>query len=218
MGPPVAFAAMPEDRYVTRETLLLRLRDTGNDSAWTEFVAIYAPVLFSHCRKRGLSFEDASDLTQEVIRSVATAMPDFVYDPERGSFRGWLFTILRRCISRHHKRCARDPLHGGSADGGLIERLAEEPVPDSWEIDYRRRLLGWAMERARERFNDRIWSAFEETTLRERPVDVVADELGMTRNALTVAKCRVVAAIREIAGRHERDWERSVMLRGGGKS
>jgi len=69
------------------------------------------------------------------------------------------------------------------------------------------------MERARERFNERIWRAFEETTLRERPVDVVAAELGMSRNALTVAKCRVIAAIREIANRHEEDWEREKVHR-----
>lgn len=209
---------MPEDRYVTRETLLFRLRDAGDERAWSEFVAVYAPVLFTYCRKRGLSFEDSADLTQEVVRSVVRAMPDFVYDAARGSFRGWLFTILRRSISRHFKRSARDPLVAVVANEGGIEDLAGETSPDSWEIDYRRRLLAWAMERAKVRFNERIWRAFEESTLRERPADEVAAELGMTRNALTVAKCRVIAAIREIATRHERDWERTLPFHDGGKS
>lgn len=204
---------MPEDRYLTRETLLLRLRDTGNQPAWEEFVSIYAPVLFSHCRKRGLSFEDASDLTQEVVRSVAKAMPGFVYDRARGSFRGWLYTLLRRGISRHFERGGRDPLRQNDGESA-IETIAggrHDHDREVWEMDYRRRLLAWAMRRAKERFNDRIWRAFEETTLRERPIDEVAAELGMTKNALTVAKCRVTSAIREIAERHERDWEREAM-------
>lgn len=202
---------MPEDRYLTRETLLMRLRDTENQPAWEEFVSIYAPVLFAHCRKRGLSFEDASDLTQEVARSVARAMPGFVYDPSRGSFRGWLYTLLRRGISRHFDKGSRDPLRQSDGDALIEEGRRVDPAREIWEIDYRRRLLAWAMGRAKDRFSDRIWRAFEETTLRERSVDEVAGELGMTRNALTVAKCRVTAAIREIAERHERDWEKEVM-------
>ncbi len=201
---------MPEDRYQTKETLLLRLRDPGNQGAWEEFVAIYAPVLFSHCRKRGLSYEDAADLTQDVIRSVARAMPGFVYDPARGSFRGWLYTVLRRGLSRHFARLSRDPLRNAESDLNAAGEWRPEGGDHSlelWEHDYRRRLLLWAMAKARERFNERIWRAFEETALRERPVDEVAGELNMSRNALTVAKCRVLAAIRDIATRHERNWE-----------
>lgn len=202
---------MPDDRYLTRETLLLRLRDPGNQPAWEEFVSIYAPVLFSHCRKRGLSFEDAADLTQEVVHSVARAMPGFVYDPNRGSFRGWLYTLLRRGISRHFERAGRDPLRQSDGDAALAEAGSGCGDRELWDLDYRRRLLAWAMHRAKDRFNERIWRAFEETTLRGRPIDEVTAELGMTKNALTVAKCRVTAAIREIAGRHERDWEGEVL-------
>lgn len=202
---------IPEDRYLTRETLLLRLRDPTNQPAWEEFVSIYAPVLFSHCRKRGLSFEDASDLTQEVVRSVARAMPGFIYEPSRGSFRGWLYTLLRRGISRHFEKGSRDPLRKSDGDSHIEEARRVDPARETWELDYRRRLFSWAMGRAKERFNERIWLAFEETTLRERPVDEVAGELGMTRNAITVAKCRVITAIRDIAERHERDWEKDAM-------
>jgi len=210
-GADPKFICMPDDRYLTRETLLLRLRDPGNQPAWDEFVSIYAPVLFSHCRKRGLSFEDASDLTQEVVHSVARAMPGFVYDPSRGSFRGWLYTLLRRGISRHFEKGSRDPLRQSDGEALIEEGRCEDPARETWELDYRRRLLAWAMGRAKERFNERIWRAFEETTLRERPVDEVAAELGMTRNALTVAKCRVISAIREISERHESDWEKDAI-------
>jgi len=209
---------MSDDSYLTRETLLLRLRDPENASAWAEFVAIYAPALFSHCRKRGLSFEDASDLTQEVMRSVAQAMPGFVYDPSRGKFRGWLFTLLRRRLARHFDRCSRDPLRRSENGSEPFESGLNQISEAFWERDYRNQLLAWAMERARGRFNERIWRAFEETALRERPVEEVANELGMSRNALTVAKCRVVAAIREIAVRHESDWEVGKICRPSEKS
>lgn len=209
---------MPDDPYLTRETLLVRLRDPGNGDAWDEFVAIYAPVLFSYCRKRGLSYEDASDLTQEVCRSVVKAMPGFVYDPARGSFRGWLYTLLRRGISRHCAKRARDPLNRSEGVDTMDLPDYGDRDRETWELDYRRRLLAWAMEVAKARCNERAWKAFEDTTLRERSVDEVARELGMSRNALNVAKCRVVRTIREIAARHERDWERDAIRQLGGIS
>ena len=36
----------------TRPSLLLRLRDTQDSSAWREFVALYAPLVYGYARKQ----------------------------------------------------------------------------------------------------------------------------------------------------------------------
>src|SRR5437588_1688494 len=83
----------------TRASLLVRIRDAGDEEAWTEFVEIYAPLIYGFSRKRGLQDADAADLTQEILRTVAHSVHRLDYDPKRGTFRGWLFTVVRNRLS-----------------------------------------------------------------------------------------------------------------------
>ena len=82
----------------TRASLLVRIRDPGDRDAWRQFVAVYAPLIYGLARRRGLQDADAADLTQEVLRKVVAAAPALDYDPARGSFRGWLYTMSGRKI------------------------------------------------------------------------------------------------------------------------
>ena len=98
----------------TRPSLLVRIRDPGDREAWRQFVALYAPLIHRLARQRGLQDADAADLTQDVLRAVAMAAPGLVYDPSRGSFRGWLFTVTCHKIhdfreSRRHRDRGRRP-------------------------------------------------------------------------------------------------------------
>src|SRR5437667_8501877 len=83
------------DAPATRLSLLVRLRDARDDEAWTQFVDLYAPLVYGFARKHGLQDADAADLTQDVLRAVAGAIGKLNYDPRRGSFRGWFFTVVR---------------------------------------------------------------------------------------------------------------------------
>src|SRR5690242_3517340 len=83
----------------TRPSLLVRLRDPRDGAAWTEFVELYAPLVYGYARKQGLQDADAADLSQEVLGGVARSIGRLEYDPRRGSFRNWLFTIVRRRLS-----------------------------------------------------------------------------------------------------------------------
>ena len=76
-------------------SLLVRLRDPADAVAWRTFIDVYAPAVFAFARRYGLQPADAADLTQDVCRNVSTALQSFAYDPDRGRFRGWLFTVVR---------------------------------------------------------------------------------------------------------------------------
>ena len=80
----------------TRASLLVRLRNPRDEAAWNEFVNLYGPLLYGYARKQGLQDADAADLGQDVLSAVAGAIGRLAYDPSRGTFRNWLFTVLRR--------------------------------------------------------------------------------------------------------------------------
>ena len=61
---------MPE-APITRPSLLIRLRNHQDSTAWAQFVDLYAPVIYGYLRKRGVQDADAADLVQICLRQVA---------------------------------------------------------------------------------------------------------------------------------------------------
>ena len=95
------------DTPKTRLSLLVRIRDSQDDLAWSEFVDVYAPLIHGFACKQGLQDADAADLTQDVLRAVARAIKRLDYDAERGTFRGWLFTAGQSHLNPPRNRGVR---------------------------------------------------------------------------------------------------------------
>ena len=108
------------DSQTTRQSLLLRIRNERDADSWSQFVTAYAPLVHGFLRKRGLQDADASDLTQEVLARVAAAIKGFEYNPDEGSFRGWLFTIVENC--RRRFAAQQRPGQRGSGDARVHAR------------------------------------------------------------------------------------------------
>jgi RNA polymerase sigma factor (sigma-70 family) len=188
------------DSLKTRISLLVRIRDRGDEDAWTEFVDLYAPLVYALARRRGLQEADAADLTQDVLRSVVRTAPRFAYDPGRGSFRGWLFTVARNQLRKWANQRQRHPPASGNPDERRL--IEEQPAPaeegDFWDQEYRSRLFAWAAERVRPSFRSSTWQAFWQTAVEERDPAVVAGELGLSVGAVYIARTRVLARLREL--------------------
>src|SRR5204863_215663 len=50
------------DFPATSASLLVRLRDARDTHAWSQFVDVYAPLIYGFARKQGLQDADAADL------------------------------------------------------------------------------------------------------------------------------------------------------------
>jgi RNA polymerase sigma-70 factor (ECF subfamily) len=181
---------------LTQASLLVRLRDAGDAAAWAQFVDLYGPLIFAFGRRRGLQEADAADLTQEVLARLCQAMRTLEFNPARGRFRSWLYTITHNCYLTFAQRRARQE----QAVGGAESALADAPAPDeeeAWVQDYRRRLFAWAADQVKAEISAVNWQAFWQTAVLGRPARGVAAELGMTVAALYMAKSRTLARIRE---------------------
>jgi RNA polymerase sigma factor (sigma-70 family) len=189
-----------EELPITRSSLLLRLRDSRDERAWYEFVEIYGPLLHRLARKRGLQEADASDLAQEVYRTVARAIERGDYDPDKGSFRGWLFKIARNLMINLLISQSRHPK--GTGDSEMVALLEAQPAPHTEESalidsEYKLRLLQWASERVRGEFSETTWAAFWRTGVEGARAKEVAEAIGLTPGAVYRCKSRVMARIRE---------------------
>lgn len=183
----------------TRPSLLIRLRDSGDRRAWSEFVEIYGPLIYAYGRRRGLIDADASDLVQEVLRAVASASSRFAYDPGQGTFRGWLLTITRNELNRALRRGrGRVCGAGGTTHLAILAEQSGEEDDDRWDREHRERLFAWAADRARGGFRVSTWDAFWRTAVEGHPAEVVAKDLGMSAGAVYIARSRVLAKLREL--------------------
>jgi len=90
-----------EDSLLTRRTLLSRLRNLDDQESWRTFFNLYWRLLYNVARKSGLDDGGAQEIVQDTVIAVARKMPEFRYDPARGTFRQWLLRITRRRIIDH---------------------------------------------------------------------------------------------------------------------
>jgi RNA polymerase sigma-70 factor (ECF subfamily) len=188
------------DSTATHPSLLLRIRDAGDRQAWAEFVEAYAPLVYGFARKHGLQDPDAADLTQEVLQAVSAAIGRLQYDPERGSFRGWLFRVVRHrlinALARQRRECR--------GSGGTSAHLALETFPAReedqlalWEQEYEGRLFAWAAGQVRGDVQDSTWRAFWLTAVEGKSGKEAAAMLGLTAAAVYLAKRRVMNRLKD---------------------
>jgi RNA polymerase sigma-70 factor (ECF subfamily) len=184
----------------TRASLLVRLRDPRDATAWQEFVALYAPLIYGHARKQGLQDADAIDVSQEVISAVAGAVGRLDYDPNRGTFRRWLFTVVRRKLSNWRRAQKHRPR--GSGDTATHHMLEQCPAPPDgeaeWDTEWEQHLYAWACAEVRRSVTATTWQAFWRTAVEGQPGKQVAADLGLTVAAVYHARSRILARLKEL--------------------
>ncbi len=192
-----------KSRWTTSIGLLNDVRD-GHADGWQQFVHLYTPLIYYWCRQAGLQEADAADVCQEAFRGVASGMENLNYGGGH-SFRGWLWTVVRRCISRHFERINQKPVVSGGSDLMLMlsqvpDWVDDDQVPVSEAADAE--VIRRAAELIRSDFAEHTWQAFWMSTIEELPAQEIAERLGMTSNGVRQAKFRVLARLREFLGFH----------------
>jgi RNA polymerase sigma factor (sigma-70 family) len=119
-----------EDLLPTRQSLLSRLKSWEDQASWQEFFATYWKLIYTAARQAGLSDAEAQDVVQETILGVCTHMPEFRYDPQKGSFKGWLLQLTYWRIKDQFRK--RLPLNAERSDqtGGNQRKLTRVRVAE----------------------------------------------------------------------------------------
>lgn len=165
---------------------------------------LYGPLVYRWTRRAGLRTEEAADVVQEVFRTVVARLPEFHRDRVGDTFRGWMWAITRNKLGDHLRSKKRQPEATGGSQA--MERLAQVPEPAELETGSSSdaREVGGLYQRAvaliRSEFEERTWEAFWRVTVDEQSPKQVAADLGMTVNAVYLAKARVLRRLREELG------------------
>jgi RNA polymerase sigma-70 factor (ECF subfamily) len=184
--------------HTTSISLLQRLRTTSEQAAWERFVQLYTPLLCQWARRLGLAGQDEADLVQDVFALLLEKLPTFQYEAQ-GRFRGWLWTVT---LNKWRERWRRHPLPMVQADSQVSYDLAgPDPAQAYSEAEYQQYLVQRAIELMKGEFQSSTWQAFWAFVVQEQPAAEVGRKLGISENAVYLAKGRVLRRLRqELAG------------------
>lgn len=180
----------------TSLTLLDRLGG-GDDPSWRRMFHLYAPLLRAWLRSRGLQPADIDDLTQNALAVVHRRLSEFHHNGRPGAFRTWLRGIVANVVRDHLRTAGRKPLGDGQLAADLEDPHSE--LSRQWDADHDRFILRGLMQFVEPEFAPATWTGFVETALHGRASADVAAELGLSVNAVHVARSRVLARLRREA-------------------
>ena len=186
--------------HETSLSLLERLRHSPENDGWNRLADLYAPLIRTWLRRYDVQDSDANDLVQEVLLAVCNDLGTFEHRGQPGAFRGWLKAILHNRLRKFWRARDRRPQARGDSD--LDARLAQLDDPASemsqiWNREHDQYVLRQLLSLAEPHFEPTTWQAFCRVALDGANADVVAQETGISRNAVIIAKCRVLNRLRQ---------------------
>lgn len=197
--------ADPEELIPTRHSLLSRLKDREDEASWQDFFDTYWKLIYGVAVKSGLTDQEAQEVVQETVITVARRIPEFRYDPDICSFKTWLLNLTRwRIVDQIRKRKPDAKFLRRRSDGTArtptIERLADPSgmeLERVWAEEWEQYILEAAIARVKKQVSPEQFQIFALRVFKEWPVLKIARELDVTVGQVYLAKHRISALIRK---------------------
>ena len=175
----------------TSLTWLGRLTGDATDADWRRLVDAYGPLLAAWLARAGVPAADRDDLVQDVLMVVVRRVAEFDCRGP-GAFRAW----LRGIVANHARKFFRTRRESPAVD---LDQLAGSDTALSrvWDREHDEFVAGRALRLVEGDFAPVTWRAFHRQVIDGRPPAEVAAELGLSLNAVILAKSRVLKRLRE---------------------
>jgi RNA polymerase sigma factor (sigma-70 family) len=183
-----------EYSIATRETLLERLKGIDDHASWQDFFDTYWRLIYGVAIKAGLNEDEAQDVVQDTVVTVARNIPEFEYDPAKCAFKTWLLNLTRwRIVDQIRKR------QTAAANARLVDSAAIEEIADPrgmvletiWEREWQANCLDAARQRVKRQVSPKQYQMFYLHVLKELPIQEVARRVGANVGQVYLAKHRV---------------------------
>src|ERR1035438_8700569 len=158
-----------EEFIPTRHSLLIRLKDWGDQDSWKVFFDTYWKLIYNAAIKAGLNDAEAQDVVQETVISVLKSMPAFEYDAEKGSFKNWLlrltsWRIMDQLRKRQRRIVPQEDKAQTSTGTSAIERVVDPvglKLEEAWDKEWEQNLVDAAIERVKRKVDLKQYKVFD---------------------------------------------------------
>lgn len=187
----------------TRRSLIARLHDWQDQRSWDEFYRTYWRLIFAVAKQAGLRDDEAWDTVQETVLTIAKQSRNGGYDPQKGSFKKWLWNITRWRIK---DSLAKRPLETAPPRGDdsspvpditALPDLNAESFERVWEREWQRNLIKAATERVKMQVNPKQFQIFDYCVLRGMGTAEVRRKLGVSLAQVYLARHRIGSLLKK---------------------
>lgn len=185
------------EKLYTRETLLIKLRNQHDDDSWEEFVSYYSNYVFAVLKGMGVEFDDLDDIKQSILLKIWKKIPDFDYNPEKGSFRAWLCTVIRNTVYNYFRdRVSTYELKDEDSINAEVDKIAQR--------EWMTHIASLAWENIKGDFSDSVRETYIQISQGRKSEEIAAD-LGISPGSVYVYKERVQKALRKEVRRLDKE-------------
>jgi len=189
----------------TRKSLIARLDNWEDQRTWDEFYKTYWRLIYAVGIKSGLRSEEAFDVVQETILSIAKQSKKNLYDPKQGSFKTWLMNMTRWRINDQFRKRKKDTAMASAGweddrKTDVIDRF-EDPKGDLldrlWDTEWKKNLADAALERVKAQVSPRQYQIFDYYVVKQWDAKKVQEKLSVSMAQVYLAKHRVGVVLKK---------------------
>ena len=191
------------DTYLTRESLIWRVKDKGDQEAWEEFTTIYQPFVKILIHKLSVSKTNVDDMTQEIMVELWKSVERFDI---KGSakFRSWLMSLVRNVAFQYMRKVYKRQHREDSyvSDNQIVAGSEFQDVDrftEVYEKEWEAYVCSCALSSVKKKFVGNAVTVFE-LSLQGLETNEIADKLDIKQATVYQLRNRVKSAlIKEIA-------------------
>jgi len=186
--------AISKKSYQTRQSLLMRLRDSHDEASWEEFVSTYRNYILSIINNLNVCHHDSEDLLQSILLKLWNKLPEFDYDPGKGQFRFWLGRVTKNDVFKHFEKNKRHQKNSQEVEGDSGFNTEDPEINKMIEREWQNYIAEKAWGNVSENFGQKILDVFH-CFADGMTGPQVAEKMEMTENTAYVYKLRVQKAL-----------------------
>ena len=194
--------------YLTRQTLIAKIRNQHDDKSWEEFVYFYERYIFVVVNKMGVNYDNCEDLVQRVLLALWEKLPDFEYMPDKCKFRTWMNKIIKHVVISYFRKSQR---HQNDIKRAALQHINDKvedfDLPDIYEVaetEWKVHVSNLAWENIKDEFTGKAADCFLKFS-EGKDIETICEELDIKKNTAYVFRNRVQEKLHKEIRRLDRE-------------
>lgn len=178
------------DTYLTRETLIKKLRYAEEQNAWDEFVYFYQRFIYGTINKMGVPSADSDDLLQKVLLKIWKNIPKFEPNQRSGAFRRWISVITKNTVYNFFQSQQSNEKKKNDLNSLAQDESGHDPYERIIEEEWKKNIISLAFKNISNKIKSQHISIFKLSS-HGYSVRLIAKELGLPEHKVYRYKKRV---------------------------